>query len=566
MSPLEPFIHTPRIAYFSMEIALREEIHTYSGGLGVLAGDTLRSGADLEVPLIGVTLISRFGYFRQEINAAGRQVEHPDPWQPEAWTVPLLARVAVPIAGRNVWVQAWLYVLKGGTGFEVPVILLDTDFDDNMALDREITHFLYGDGEDYRLKQEIVLGIGGVRILQALGFTIHTYHMNEGHSALLSLDLLWRFERNRHYVRENEPIYDLAKVRDLCLFTTHTPVQAGHDQFSYELVNQILGDYIDNKTLRSLAGEDKLNMTCLALNLSGYINGVAKRHAEVATHMFPGYSVHAVTNGVHPQMWTSAPFARLYDAHVPSWRHEPELLVRADQIPNSAIWAAHCEAKQTLINYLRSQSSVAFDPEIPIIGFARRMTSYKRPDLLFSDLSRLLKIAAGQPFQIVLAGKAHPHDEAGKALIELLHNHIRDLLGHIKIIFLPNYNLSMALTLIAGSDIWLNTPQRPREASGTSGMKGVFNGVLNLSVMDGWWIEGCIEGVTGWAIGSVATASTDEQDSQSLYELFEHTVLPLYYQNRDGWIQMMKGAISKNAYYFNSHRMMRRYATEAYIR
>lgn len=565
---LDDFIREPRIAYFSMEMALRNEIPTYSGGLGVLAGDTMRASADLGLPLVGVTLVSRAGYFRQEIDAAGRQVERPDPWEPERWTTPLNAKVAVGIEGREVWIRGWLYVVQSHMGGRVPVILLDTALDENRPEDREITHFLYGGDEAYRLKQEIVLGIGGVRLLQALGFTVRQYHMNEGHSALLALELLRRHAYPPEDVRPGEPPFDIPRVRDLCNFTTHTPVEAGHDRFSYDLVRRVLGGFVDLDTLKSLAGKDELNMTRLALSLSEYVNGVAKRHAEVSRRMYPGYRVHAVTNGVHPYTWTCESFRRLYDAHLPGWCHEPELLVRADRIPDAQVWEAHRQAKGRLIEKVKASAGIALLPEQPIIGYARRMTAYKRPDLLFADVERLKAIARDRPFQLVLAGKAHPRDEPGKGLIELLHAHMRQLAGVLPIAYLPDYDMDAALAMVSGCDVWLNTPLPPLEASGTSGMKAAFNGVPQLSILDGWWIEGCIEGVTGWAIGDGAQGAA-ESDAAFLYRKLEQVVLPLYYTSAgdpSGWIAVMKGAICKSASYFNSHRMMRRYATEAYMR
>jgi glycogen phosphorylase len=562
----EDFLHQPRIAYFSMEIALRHEISTYSGGLGMLAGDTMRTAADLELLLVAVSLVSHAGYFRQEIDAQGRQVEHPDPWEPSRWTSPLEAKITVPIEGRKVWVGGWLYVLGGHMGGRQPVILLDTDLSENAPGDREITHYLYGGDAAYRLKQEIVLGIGGVRMLHALGFNIRQYHMNEGHSALLGLELLRRYTYPLEDVRPGESRYDIPRVRELCNFTTHTPVEAGQDQFPYDLVQTILGDFIDMPTLKSLAGEERLNMTRLAMGLSDYVNGVAKSHAETSRHIFPGYTVRAITNGVHPFTWTCPSFIKLYDAHLPGWCHETELLVRADQIRDETIWQAHVGAKQELIEEVKTLSGVTLQPNVPILGFARRMTGYKRPDLLFTDPDRLKAIASRWPFQVVLAGKAHPRDEGGKRLIEALHAHVRALDGVIPVAFLPNYDMQLARTVVSGVDIWLNTPLRPFEASGTSGMKAAFNGVPNLSVLDGWWIEGCIEGVTGWAIGDGASAS-DGNDAAALYQKLEQVVLPLYYDTaRGAWIAVMKGAICKNASFFNSHRMMRRYATEAYAR
>ncbi|MEW6353467.1 MAG: alpha-glucan family phosphorylase [Pseudomonadota bacterium] len=563
---LDDFLHKPRVAYFSMEIALRNEIPTYSGGLGVLAGDTVRSAADLEVPFVAVSLVSRAGYFRQEIDAHGRQIERPDAWEPERWAQRLRAAVAVTIEGREVWIGGWLYVVQSHMGGRQPVILLDTDLLVNRPEDRDITHYLYGGDARYRLRQEIVLGIGGVRMLQALGFQISQYHMNEGHSALLGVELMRRRAYAPEALRPGEPRYDVPAVRDLCNFTTHTPVEAGHDQFPYDLVQQVLGDFIDLAMLKSLAGENTLNMTRLALNLSRYVNGVAKHHAEVSRGMYPGYHVYAITNGVHPYTWTTASFAKLYDAMLPSWCHEPELFARGgDRICDAAIWDAHLEAKRALIAKVESLTHVTLDEHAPIIGFARRMTAYKRPDLLFTDLDRLKTIARKHPFQVVLAGKAHPRDFEGKRLIEVLHAHLRELAGVVPMAYLPNYNMDTALAMVSGVDVWLNTPLRPLEASGTSGMKAALNGVPHLSVLDGWWIEGCIEGVTGWAVGD-SDAQHNGNDAAALYKKLEEVVLPLYYQNRAGWIAVMKGAISKTSSYFNSHRMMRRYVTEAYLR
>jgi len=561
---LDAFLREPRIAYFSMEMALRSEIPTYSGGLGVLAGDTMRSAADLDLPMVGVTLASRAGYFRQEI-AAGRQVEHQDAWEPAQWAQRLAAKVALEIGGREVWIGAWLYTVEGHRGGAVPVILLDTDLPENEAEDRSLSHFLYGGDDTYRLKQEMVLGIGGVRLLAALGLPIRKYHLNEGHAAFLTLELLRRHAHSPREAGSTGLHYDAPAVRQRCVFTTHTPVEAGHDQFPYELAERILGGFIDGAELRRLAGEERLNMTRLALNLSEHVNGVARRHAEVSRRMFPGYVVHAVTNGVHPWTWACDSMRRLYDAHLPRWCHEPELLVRADRIPDEELRQAHAAAKAALLETVASRSGQAFDASVPVLGFARRMTPYKRADLLFSDLERLKRIARRHPFQIVLAGKAHPRDGGGRQLIERLHGWARELQGAVPVAFLPGYDMSLARLLVAGADVWLNTPLRPLEASGTSGMKAALNGVPNLSVPDGWWLEGCIEGRTGWAVGGEADAD-NARDAASLYDKLEHRVLPLYYGDPAGWTAVMKGAITHNASFFNSHRMMRRYAVEAYLR
>lgn len=565
MNPLDPYLGKTRIAYFTMEIALRPEIHTYSGGLGVLAGDTARSCADLALSVVFVSLVSRAGYLRQEIDRHGRQMDLPDPWEPLEWTQPLDAMVAVSIEGRTVWIRPWLYSLRCPLGPSVPVLLLDTDLDQNDPRDRQLTDRLYGGDDVYRLKQEVVLGIGGVRLLKALGFDITTFHLNEGHAALLTLELLHQFRRSPERLRPGEPVYDHAEVRERCVFTTHTPVAAGHDQFPYDLVSRVLGDFIELDEIRVAGGPEQLNMTQLALNLSGYINGVAKRHAETTRRAYPGYDIRAVTNGVHVPTWTHPSFARVYEAHFPHWGHEPEALVKADQLPNDLVWDAHQEAKADLITRVKADCGVALQPDALIIGFARRMTGYKRPDLLFADVERLLAVVKKHPLQVVFAGKAHPKDDDGKRLIERINNHISDLSDRVTLAFLPNYDLSIAATLVAGSDIWLNTPLPPLEASGTSGMKAALNGILNLSVRDGWWAEACIEGVTGWAIDGTAEANADA-DADALYAKLSEQVLPLFYNDRDHWIWMMKQAISKIGSYFNSQRMVRRYATEAYLR
>jgi starch phosphorylase len=557
-----PFLGRTRLAYFSMEIALHPDIHTYSGGLGILAGDTARSSADLELPMAFVTLLSRQGYMRQTISASGVQSEHPDPWNPPAYATPLRAKVAVTIGGREIWVRPWLHTLRGVVGHTVPVLLLDTDLDENHPDDRNITDTLYGGDQVYRLKQEIVLGIGGVRALQALGFGIQRYHLNEGHAALLALDLLRRHPRPADQVRPGEIMYDVGRVRQSCVFTTHTPVEAGHDRFDYDLVSELLGGYIDMEQLKLLAGRDRMNMTHLALQLSGYVNGVATRHAETTTRMFPGYRIRAVTNGIHVGTWAHRDFAAMYNQHFSAWAYEPEVMVRADQLPDTEVWDAHARAKQDLIDLVRAQSGCSFDPGLPTIGFARRMTAYKRPELLFSDLTKLAAINDKHPFQVVLAGKAHPNDAAGKQHIEAIHRHVEMLKGRIPVCYLAGYDMTLAKTLVSGVDIWLNTPVPPMEASGTSGMKAALNGVLNLSVLDGWWLEAWIEGVTGWAIGEDGAA---QSSAEHLYEKLQNTVLPLYYTDRARWIWMMKQAISKIACYFNTQRMMRRYAAEAYL-
>ncbi|MBO3832530.1 MAG: alpha-glucan family phosphorylase [Candidatus Brockarchaeota archaeon] len=541
-----------------MEIALSNDIHTYSGGLGVLAGDVVRSSADLNLPLLAVTLVSKKGYFRQELTREGRQIEHTDSWDPSQFMQQLPEEVTVKIQGRDVRIKVWRYIMKSVLGWEVPVYFLDTDIEGNLPEDREITSLLYGGDERYRIKQEIVLGIGGVRMLEKLNVLVHKYHMNEGHSSFLALELLRKFEM------------DINKVRNLCVFTTHTPVEAGHDKFSYELVQETLGEFIPLNILKSLGGQDRLNMTLLALNLSNYVNGVAKMHGIISREMFPSHKIHAITNGVHSYTWTCESFRRLYDKYLLGWAHEPELLIRIDIVPNDEIWQAHMAAKKILIDYVNTTTNIGMDYEALTIGFARRATEYKRHTLIFSDTERLRRVNSRGRIQLIFAGKAHPKDYRGKMLIEELFRYKEMFKDEIKIAYLENYDINVAAKLVSGVDVWLNTPLPPMEASGTSGMKAAHNGVINFSVLDGWWVEGWIEGITGWAIGPSPEeqASTEELKARELNDLYgklEYVIIPSYYKRRDEWIPMMKNSIGKIASYFNSHRMMHRYVTEAYL-
>ena len=552
------FLTGKRIAYFSMEIGLMNEAPTYSGGLGVLAGDTVRSSADLKIPLVAVTLVSKKGYFRQEISQEGKQVEHAVEWTPSKFMKLLPTEVKVKIQNRDVGIKAWIYDYQSLTGGVVSILFLDTDIEGNTPEDREITSFLYGGDERYRLKQEIVLGIGGVRMLEALGFGIRKYHMNEGHSSLLTLELL----------KQNG--MDVNKVRDLCVFTTHTPVEAGHDKFSYHIVQKLMEELVSLEILKKHGGWDKLNMTLLALNLSKYVNGVAKRHRDFSKKLFPSHHIRAITNGIHSYTWTCESFRKIYDKYVPGWANEPELLVRVDGIPDEEIWHAHEKAKEELVDFVNEARNVNMDYETLTLGFARRATEYKRPTLLFSDLGKLEKANEKGMMQIIFAGKAHPKDWLGKRLIEEIYGYAEKLRNKIKIAYLEDYDMKISSKMTSGVDVWLNTPLPPFEASGTSGMKAAHNGVINFSVLDGWWVEGCIEGVTGWSIGPSPYEPLSEdkrraQELEDLYNKLEYVIIPMFYQRRDEWIEMMENSIGKVAYYFNSHRMMRRYVTEAYL-
>ena len=552
------FLERSYIAYFSMEIGIRSEIPTYSGGLGVLAGDTIHSSADLRIPLVAVTLVSRKGYIKQKLTEDGSQIEYPDEWDPSRFMNLMPVEVNIKINSRNVKIRSWFYEYQSLTGGLVPIIFLDTDVPGNASEDREITDVLYGGDERYRLKQEIILGIGGVRMLKALDFSLRKYHMNEGHSSLLTLELM----------KTND--MDPDKVRNLCIFTTHTPVEAAFDKFSYDLVQELLNDEFPLDIMKKEGGTDKLNMTLLALNLSKYINGVTKAHVEFSKKLFPGHTIWAITNGVHSYTWTCEDFKELFDKYIPGWANEPELLVRVDGVPNDEMWKAHMNAKKDLLDFVNKKTDNDMDPSVLTIGFARRATAYKRATLIFSDVSRLREISKRGKLQLIIAGKAHPRDVSGKDMIREIYRYKMLLKDEIKIAYLENYDIDMAAKLTSGVDVWLNTPLPPLEASGTSGMKAAHNGVINFSVLDGWWLEGCIEGVTGWSIGPSPEEQLTEEERrtrelQDLYNKLEYLVVPMYYRNRDAWVTMMENSIGKVAYYFNSHRMMRRYVTEAYM-
>ncbi len=570
MSNWKKFTSETRIAYFSMEIGLSDDIPTYSGGLGVLAGDTIKSAADLKVPMVAVTLISRKGYFRQTFSTDGRQQEFPVNWHPETVMELLPIKTLVSIEGRDVKIQAWLFRVKSPGGGEVPVLFLDTDIPGNATKDRHITDMLYGGDLEYRLSQEIVLGIGGARILEALGFTIRKYHMNEGHASLLTLELLERTRRPVEDTWDEKASWNIHQVMEQCVFTTHTPVAAGHDRFSYDMVTRMLGEIAPLPLLMELNGKNELNMTLLAMNLSSYVNGVAKKHGQVSQSLFPGFKIHAITNGIHAFTWASPYLVRLFDKYLPSWAHEPELLVRVDHVPDEEILEAHRGAKAYLFHYIEETTGTRLDPDTLTIGFARRFATYKRGNLIFHDVERLCQLGEGK-LQLIFAGKAHPRDEPGKSLIQKIFRHKEELKGRIEVVYLENYNMDVAGRLIPGVDLWLNTPVRPLEASGTSGMKAALNGVPNFSILDGWWIEGHIEGVTGWSIGAPPTEIAPDfnhsaEDAKDLYDKLESVIMPLFYTDKPAWAQVMKNAIGKNAYYFNTHVMMRRYVTEAYIR
>lgn len=556
------------IAYLSMEIALESDIPTYSGGLGGLAGDTLRSAADVGLEMVAVSLVHRCGYFRQTLAPdSGKQSETPDLWCPEDRLEALEPRVTVKISGRTVHVAAWQYSVRGITGHQVPVILLDTDVEENADEDRRLTDNLYGGDERYRLSQEIVLGMAGVRMLRALGYhDIDRFHLNEGHAALATLALFDEIVGEKH--AESKLAGAFGRLQEHCVFTTHTPVAAGHDRFPMELVSTVL-EKRHVARLRWLGQKEDVNLTDVALRVANYVNGVAMRHGEVSRDMFPGYPIDSITNGIHPATWASKPFQQLFDRFMPDWRRDAFSLRYAVGIPLDEIAAAHRDAKRDLIKRIQLEAGVEFDPEVLTLAFARRATAYKRPTLVFRDVERLARIAADVgPVQLVFAGKAHPHDDEGKTLIQRIFQASDELRGRVSIAFLPGYGMNLAATMVSGADVWLNTPVPPLEASGTSGMKAALNGVPSLSVLDGWWVEGWIEGVTGWAIGNDGHARSREDwdliHATELYDKLEFAVLPTYYGQRKRYLEIMRSCIAFNASFFNSERMVLQYVSEAY--
>ncbi len=560
-------MRSSHIAYFSMEIAFDDSIPTYSGGLGVLAGDILWTAYDLAIPMIGVTLLVRDGYFKQTINSEGRQTESPVNWNVEELLEEMPQRIKVQIEGRDVLVRAWKYTRLQEGLVPIRIFLLDTDLPENTPYDRSLSNYLYGGDLQYRLCQEIVLGIGGVRMMNALGYEIEKYHLNEGHVSLLTLELL--SQTANRYGRTIPNKSDVAGVRDLCAFTTHTPVPAGHDTFPLDMAQNLIRrpEIMELKDI--FVRDDKVNLTYIALNLCGYVNGVSRKHQQVSRKMFPGYDIDVITNGVRVKTWVSPYHKELFDKYLPVWSSESLNLRYAATIPHQEIWDAHIKAKESLFSYIKANYGVELDINVFTLGFARRMTAYKRPALIFDDVERLKKIVEKVgPLQIVFGGKAHPNDTNGKEIIHKIFEYKNELKDLVKIVYLENYNRKLAKLFIPGVDVWLNNPQRPSEASGTSGMKAAVNGVPSLSVLDGWWIEGHIEGVTGWAIGDVSSDpeknDNPHYDAMALLDKLENVVMPLYYNKREDFIDIMLQSIALNASFFNTQRMLLEYLHKAY--
>ncbi len=606
----------PVIAYFSMEFGLTECLQNYSGGLGVLSGDHLKSASDLDIPLVGVGILYQEGYFQQYLNADGWQQESypindyvnlPVTLQtgPDGRTI----KISVPLPGRELWAQIW----KVQVG-RVSLYLLDTNIDKNaLEEDRNLTDRLYGGDRRTRIRQEILMGIGGARALRALDIEADIYHMNEGHSAFLLL------ERIRSYMQDHELSFEQAKALTAAssVFTIHTPVPAGLERFDFDLIDEHFTDLMHQLGLsrdqffdlgRENMGDYELfSMSVMALNLSSGSNGVAQLHGEVSRDMwkwvYPDVPVHevpirAITNGVHVQTWVSQEMAQLFDRYLdPAWRAEesrPEIWKGVSSIPDAELWRTHVRRRERLVAFARdrlreqlqrrgvSQTAIeeadeVLNPDALTIGFARRFATYKRATLIFRDLGRLRKLLTDpeRPVQFIFAGKAHPHDNEGKEFIRTIVNVARDPDFRDSIVFLENYDLNVARYMVQGVDIWLNNPRRPKEASGTSGMKVIYNAGLNCSVLDGWWDEAYRRDI-GWSIGHGEEyadhdwADQDYIESQALYNLLEQDIVPLFYrQARDGlprdWIRRVKRSMRRLAPVFNTHRMVQQYTEEFYI-
>ncbi len=546
------------VAYFTMEIGLKGSIPTFAGGLGVLAADLMRSAADLKLPAACMTMCWKHGYLRQSINADGTQDYADVEWNREKELTKLSQKVTVTIEGRPVSVGVWVLELRNQTGdHAVPVYFLDTDLPDNTPADRAICERLYGGDQAMRIKQELILGIGGVRMLRALGHEdIANFHMNEGHCAFLTLELL----RERGFSDD--------AVRRSCAFTTHTPVKAGHDVFPYDLAWKIAGDNLPWH-IKKLAGEDALSMTQLAMSLCRYTCGVSQVHGQVSSRMF-GRTVDAITNGVHHVEWTCPEMQAVFDGFIPGWRADPSLLAaHSRELPDDRLWAAHQEAKKRLLSLVNAgRSDDLFSPDVLTIASARRVVAYKRPELLYTNLERLREVGCGK-IQILHAGNAHPGDAFAMEVIQHMIERSRTLKGCIRIAYLSNYNPDLAKLLVGGADVWLNTPTRLHEASGTSGMKACLNGVLNLSTLDGWWIEGFAKDPeAGWRIGPLASSldadDTRKIDAEDLCTQLQYQVIPEYeYPGRARWIRRMKRAIGLMGY-FNAQRCVGEYVERAW--
>lgn len=536
-----------KIAYFSAEIGIDPKIKTYSGGLGILAGDTIKAMADLEVPFCAVTLLYKHGYFEQDIRD-NLQVELDDEWDFMKILQETNRHIRMNISGEDITIKIWKYEYEGVTGHKVPIFFLDTDIHTNPQWAQEITSRLYqGD----RISQEMVLGIGGIRALDALGIYdgIQKFHMNEGHSAFLTLEL---YKRLGHKVGWDDSI-----TRKYCVFTTHTPIPAGHDKFDYNDVYEKFKGEPDLIPwhIKKIAGEDKLNMTLLAMSFSNYINAVSRKHREVTEEMFPSHNINYITNGIHIPSWASQHMQDIYDRTCPGWKTDPLQLKKISEITDEEIISAHQKSKKEFIEFANKHDIVGsgLSEDVLTIGFARRFIQYKDAELIFRNMNNLIKL--GKKVQFIFAGKAHARDGVGKSIMKNVIERAIELKGSVSIAFLPNYNIELAKKMVQGCDMWLNTPIPPNEASGTSGMKAAANGCLHFSRLDGWSIEAYEMNGGGFPIS----------EYQDFIMNLQYKIIPMYYsENKTSWAREMKLSITNSASHFNTHRMAREYTKKAY--
>ena len=527
------------VGYFTAEIGLWSELHTYSGGLGVLAGDHVKSAADAEIPLVGVTLVYRKGYGRQHLDNDGVQTETYRDLDPAQHMQDTGMEISLPLDGGELWAKVWRADITGVSGHVVPVYFLDTFHPKNSEKHLELGLTLYGGDDWVRIRQEYLLGVGGLRLLEKLGLEVDGLHLNEGHCTFALLEML-----GKGLTREQ-----LAKR---VLFTTHTPVPAGHDRFEWEAVEEVLGDLLpaDAKQLVIDAGDPeegrRISMSHLAVALSGPVNAVSNLNAWVASSMFADHHIAPITNGVHHITWTSPMMADLFDKQLPGWREDPTKLAHAGKIPTEDLVEARGIARKVLRELVQTSTGVELEKERLTVGFARRFATYKRANLVFSELERLREIGAGK-IQFVFSGKAHPRDEGGKALIKSIFDSAKDLENEIPVAFLEDYSMATGLAMTGGVDIWLNNPIRPMEASGTSGMKAAMNGVPNCSILDGWWPEGCEHGVNGWAIGEADDERDDVRDAKNVLDVIENEVLPAWNEGDEKWCEIMRASIATSA-------------------
>lgn len=544
----------PSVAYFSMEIGIRDDIKSYAGGLGILSGDTLKSAADEGFNMVGVTILYRNGYFKQVIDSEGIQQEEDETWDFRGLLEYTGITSSINLAeGKKIFFEILKYEIEGIDGHRVPIYFLNTDIEQNEQQFRYISFNLYTPFEETRLLQEIVLGIGGVQALKDLGYkTFDNYHLNESHAAFSILAV-------------EDEIEDVSMIKNRIVFTTHTPAEHGHQKYSKEWLEKfLLEDHMER--LSPFFEKDLLNLTKYCLANAKYSNAVAKKHGQVSSKMFPDFEIDYITNGIHTNSWISDSASELFDKMIPGWRQSPEIFRNVEAIPNEEIEVMHMINKKKLVEFVKKTTGKSMFEDIFTIGFGRRVDGYKRSDFILRDLERLKNIASQyRGIQLIFSGKAYFDYKDGEDIITRINSLAEDAFDHIDIVYIPDYGIEVSKKMVAGVDLWLNNPMKPLEASGTSGMKAALNGVPNFSTVDGWWVEGLIEGVTGWAIGvEDPNKLTEEEELNDLYHKLEKTILPLYYNNRSDWVDVQKSAISLNASFFNTSRMLKEYLLRGY--